>query len=393
MTKRECLRKIYEVIESKKELFLTSSSFLNGSPGVLLFLVYYRSLAEDERADSLIKEISGQLLAELSLDNIRYSDGLCGILWVLNHLEEEFGLNFKLDQFVHHFKNELQLNSGELRKQASLDFLHGILGLQFTIDQFGKNELSLLTEKLVFEKAIKTKEGTYWIEEMGSDEGIINTSLAHGQASIISYLADRHQQLKGKEKRRVESLLKAAIQYYETIELVDSISIYPSYIKPNQFSTLSRLAWCYGDLSIACALLYCSKILEDPILNAKAIGIAINTTSRKSEEETGIKDLGFCHGSAGVSHLYSYLYRHTGIEVFANASEYWLRYTLSRLFKDEFNYKAYRVDEGWQESYGLLDGLTGIGLTLLCNIYPTYTNWEEAFYLKSNRDGKTRNTT
>ncbi len=383
MTKRECLRRIHQIIESKKDSYLNNSSLLSGYAGVLLFLVYYQQVYPSDSNKKLISRIVEQLVSEINFDNLRYSDGVSGILWSLNHLEEKFGYKLGIKEYIIRLADELCRNKEELILDPSLDFLHGLLGIHNLLGRLNDHEFNDLMDRLVIQNAVRTQDGTYWLESLGSEKKIINTSLAHGQASFLIYLAYRIPNLNKKRKEEIIELLSSAVTFYNTIELVNSNSLYPSIVVKNEFSRSSRLAWCYGDLGIAVAQLYASSVLKDGELQMKAICLAINSTDRKKRKETGILDQGFCHGSAGVSHLYSYLYRNTGMEIFDVASEFWMNHTLKNLFKEEGIYKADRGDDGFQESYGLLDGLSGIGLCLVGNIFPDLNSWEEAFYLKS----------
>lgn len=387
MNDKERLKYIFDLIAKKREQYEDNPSFMSGTPGVMLFLAYYHQYSSDPKALSLLQSLYSSISWSDFESNIRYSDGLSGFFWVCVHIEKHFQLRLEVLDELNEFVSQIENRKAELANEASMDFLHGLLGLQLLFQDCGEEGLSKSIDQLVFREAKSSPNGTYWLESLGSEKDCINTSMAHGLAANINYLSSRIASYQGFKRDKIVQLIRSTVDFIKSIELSDEDSLFPSFIIEGEDSKSSRLAWCYGDLSIACALLYASSILNDNSIRTYAIQVAAKTVDRKSRKDSGVADLGFCHGSSGLIQMYSYFYRGTSLQIFSNASLFWKAFT-EREFEKETNiYRAYRgPEEGWQESYGLLDGIAGVGLALISSTSSHLSSWEEAFYLKSIRD-------
>ena len=93
-----------------------------------------------------------------------------------------------------------------------------------------------------------------------------------------------------------------------------------------------------------------------------------------------IKDEIFCHGSAGISFMYNQFYNRTKNMDFRNASLYWLNYTMERSGKSNCN-AGFPLEEKDYNAASVLDGLAGIGLSLLSVISNTIDNWSKILIL------------
>jgi hypothetical protein len=68
----------------------------------------------------------------------------------------------------------------------------------------------------------------------------------------------------------------------------------------------------------------------------------------------------------GVSHIYRKIFQATGEKLFLKASDYYLYATLHfSSWKDGAAGFKYRTDKGFKNNYGLLEGITGVGLALM----------------------------
>lgn len=390
MNTKTALSKIYAQIIEGLGSINSNPSLMSGYPGVVLFLAYYAHFARESR-DEILHQLEHLILDSKQhrpYESLRFSDGICGLLWSLNHLEKEFSIVVDLKEYQDQFNTWLIERKEEIIQSKNLDFLHGLLGMHLYFEQSASRFFGSEIDQLILDECQSSSSGCFWFECMGERE-VINTSMAHGQAAIIVYLASRIKHQK-EESRRVQfrSMIYQNIYFLDSIRLKNSIALYPSYLINDQTNNFSRLAWCYGDLSIATSFLYAGKILNDPKLIEKAIEIGKHSCKRRTQAETGIIDLGLCHGSAGIMQIYSYFFRASGQVEFQLAGEFWHKYTLERINKLTSTYKACRGDEGWVESLGLLDGLAGIGLALISYLDPNLSHWEELLYLKPIRDGK-----
>ena len=145
----------------------------------------------------------------------------------------------------------------------------------------------------------------------------------------------------------------------------------------------SRLGWCYGDLSIAYTLYQAGVTFQDSRTVESAITILLQSTKRRSVEDTYIRDAGICHGSSGVAHIYNRLWHKTKNIIFKDACDYWILKTLefSCHIDGIAGYKKYSpIKQRFEAELGLLEGTTGIGLVLLSYLTGDFT-WDYSIML------------
>lgn len=147
----------------------------------------------------------------------------------------------------------------------------------------------------------------------------------------------------------------------------------------------SRLAWCYGDLAVSFALYKLSQTLNDSSLANYSTQLALETTSRIEEQSNGIVDAGFCHGTSGIAYLYNRFFILTGNTKFKTASIYWNRKTIDKILSKEkfesYKIKGVSVEADWEEDLGLIEGASGMIVTLLSSISQSAPSWDTALLL------------
>jgi len=210
--------------------------------------------------------------------------------------------------------------------------------------------------------------------------------MSHGIASIISILSKiyAHNLNKLKSGKMLIEAVNYLLFYQQDIK--EYSSCFPNIVSlKNHKKNNSRLAWCYGDLGIGIALLNTANNINDNTLREEAIGILLHSARRKDLKENNVLDAGVCHGTAGIAHIFNRAYRYTQIEEFKVASEYWFGQTLKMAkFEDGLaGFKTWRTPEygGWQNEYGLLQGIAGIGLSMISAISDIEPKWDECLLL------------
>ena len=111
--------------------------------------------------------------------------------------------------------------------------------------------------------------------------------------------------------------------------------------------------------------------------------IALHTTKRRTPEETLVIDGGFCHGHAGIAHIYARLYEYYQYPAFQSATEYWLT-ELQQFVEAQggiMNYQEHRGEAGWYACDSLLGGSAGIALVLLNQYSKVEPAWDRMFLL------------
>jgi lantibiotic biosynthesis protein len=387
------LREINNILADKQEQSNEDEGLLGGSAGDFLFLLIYAFLcAEDqiERNTTLfqkfLERLQNKVIAESS-----YTSGLLGIGWFLDYLQKLEVLDDSIGNLLKDIDNIALKNLSKNLENNQTDFLYGAVG-----DLFYLLERGLINEEILQEYidnlvllGVQNEESIFWIDTdfvaIDKEEKTVNMGLAHGMPSKIklyNILTEKNINI-GKNKPILEKSINFLFSkqnqtgYFTTFPNVAFLD------KRSDYN--SRLAWCYGDLSIAKVLLHTSQITEDEELKKKALDIAFATVKRKETDHTSIDDACICHGSSGIALIYHLLFNETNIKEFETATNYWINDTLNRAFhKDGLaGYRSYlRSDTPqWVNETGLLEGVAGIGLVLLTYLNPKTPDWYRCLLL------------
>jgi hypothetical protein len=145
-----------------------------------------------------------------------------------------------------------------------------------------------------------------------------------------------------------------------------------------------RIGWCYGDPGVAGVLLRASHALRSQELEREAIGLLRRAIAPLTAQQ--IPDACFCHGAAGLAHLYNVGFQHTGdLEMRAQALR-WMQDVLHRHRPGrgvagyqflQLNARAGR----WVNDTTLLSGVVGTALVLLAAVEDREPTWQELFLL------------
>jgi lantibiotic modifying enzyme len=155
-------------------------------------------------------------------------------------------------------------------------------------------------------------------------------------------------------------------------------------IESDEFTRKSRLGWCYGDLGIAQALLQAAKALCSEFHENMALKVLLHACNRKDLKENLVVDGGICHGTSGISHIFNRLYINSKVDDFKEISGHWMKKTIEMAqYSDGLaGFKSWQGEKyGWKNQYSLLEGIIGIGLSILSQLNPNLTNWDECLLL------------
>jgi hypothetical protein len=224
--------------------------------------------------------------------------------------------------------------------------------------------------------------------------GYVDLGVAHGMAGTIALLGAAFGV--GIERATVRPLLAEAVRGLGARAVATQRGpTYPSRVTPQVASAPARCAWCYVDPGIAAALLLAADRAGEPAWRADAVALACRAADRH-ESDTGVVDAGFCHGTAGLAHLYNRMYQATGEPALRRAAVDWLERTL------EFYRLATGNGRDWVQGtedrrsgpwtgLDIVDGAAGIALVLLAAATPVEPTWDRMF-LVSAPDGTLRDT-
>lgn len=374
---------------------------LSGISGVALFQFYYSKFTEDDyHADKGVEIITKAIdIINTGFVYPTFCTGIAGACWVLEILKEEGFIELE-DDFM---DEDLDLYLLEAMKtdieSKNYDFLHGALGYGYYFLKRYQNTTSIVLKdnykkyleeliKALKKSSKKSDSGVWWESVLKKEEEIkgCNLGLSHGISSMVNFLSRLAEYEDFYIK--VEELLRQTVRYIMSCKNEDTTvtSSFPNWVLKETLSNEnSRLAWCYGDLGIGISILRAAEILKDDHLKNEIIKLLKHSVKRTDTKEAGIIDAGLCHGVYGVLHIYNYLYRKTKDITFKEASDFWAHKALDMAIHKQ-GYAGYMVWRGgnkekWEPEVNLLEGIAGIGLSILSYIAPFDTKWDECLLI------------
>lgn len=384
---------------------------MHGLSGVELFnTIFYKYILKENYNKSKFKEISCSINSYIS-NNIEGTPfafghaGLAGILWALSYFESKGVVKYNKSFFFSDLEPHLDRIVISEAKNKNYDFFYGIAGIIIFY-----NEANLLHKKttlqrevidLLYSQAIEIDNNTLtwsfftYEPKLGFsvNNDKINLGMSHGLPALICILLKFNNEFDPLIKPLVEKSINFILKSRRQNEIKNlTISEFP-YYKPTFTQNLiedyySRLAWCYGDLGICIMLWNASVRFNNPKWRDLSTEIMINCSKRKDLKINNIKDAGFCHGTSGIAHIFNRFYYTTKSNYFKDAREYWIRETLHILDKYHkvYDYLPFNPEDNnvkdLNKTSGLLEGISGIGLTLIGYLEPESTDWDNTFLIR-----------
>jgi hypothetical protein len=361
---------------------------------MVLFLTYYtkyyKSKIHEESIHEALNKTIGLLNSSEQLPT--YCSGIAGVGWMLMHLKEKGWIDIETEIFFKDIDDYLHLSLISDLKKDNYDFLHGYLGILYYFIERLKCNLSQRSEDLIYkviqnvfthisEKAIRCEEGVKWETRVSRSSNVMgyNLGLAHGIPSIVSMLGKLPSKL---NQTDIKGLILSGINYLNSTKFdSNNSSLFSNFIKADGVNSgTSRLGWCYGDLGIGLTFLNAGKSINSLDFENKAFNIFNHSLVRKEMQGNGIRDACFCHGTSGISHIYNRIYQKTGLLKYKDIAVYWNQKTID-LLKGPNGYKTWFGSLGWQNEYNILEGISGIGLSLLSSINNKEPEWDKCFLI------------
>lgn len=365
---------------------------MGGLSGVMLFLFYYSDYKKSEihrkQAENYLEYIFTYINQADDI-TISYAEGITGFLSVVLHLVHngyiDIGsveIDMTLEKKIYEVCKEGIANNED-------DFFYGVGGL-----------LSFLIDKYRFEKELRIKRyisdivrdlvaregsGINVFSDYQHDIRHFEISMPHGYSSWIILLSQIFRQ--GIEEQHCVSSMNNLFRYYEPFLFAEKKgdSYFPEIINIETDITKpihSRLGWCYGDIPCLLSLLS----YADSIQNSKLVDVILKkfdiVSRRREPEQNGIYDSCICHGSAGLGYIFNCLYHRYFHVSYKEAADFWYQQTLALgHFEDGYaGYKKRDWDDGqfmYSKEYGFLEGIAGIGMSILASQSEKYRRWGE----------------
>jgi len=317
---------------------------------VALFLAQSVAICPAKASSQLIEHIVEQTCDRIpELPLVSAFNGQTGQTMMLQLLPSSTAAEERISRTQDHVCRSVQ-RAVKREEITELDFINGLVGagLFLLVQQRCDCRASVdhildqLWERGVHQGRFNFRSPEY----EGTDLGI-----AHGIVAILQLAAFS---LVDAGQAKALRLLTAVVDFLHQSEQGSETSLF-GYFRGEK--KISRLGWCYGDLSVAASLVVAGKSVGSNNLVDQGLRIARHA-ARRHASESGIGNSGLCHGSLGVAHCFQRIYTLTGDWECGGAARFWLSEALD----------AHFASEEFAGDLSFLEGRTGQGLALISSI-------------------------
>lgn len=370
----------------------SSCGLLAGRSGELLYLSYlYQATGKQELLEIIYNDL------EKIFDSVQndyfpntFSNGIAGFGWFYEDLVQRKLLNADSNEVLEDIDDLVFEWMIKEQEKKNYDYLHGAIGGgTYFLKRLYSNpnlkdkieaHLEILLSKM---QTVPNEDLCFWIENPNNISvftEVINLGLSHGNPSILVYLTKCFQN--GIFTERLKPIIKNAVNFI--LKYAQNPQTPSEFYFPNSLSIEktpnkgSRLAWCYGDLGICCALWHANQVLEDSVLDKFILEVLKHNTQIRDMNISRVMDAGLCHGASGVAHIFNRFYQRYDEPTLLEAANYWYKMTSNMdIFEDGLcGYKKWKPD-GWENSSSFLEGITGIAFVMLSKKFKIESNWDE----------------
>lgn len=352
--------------------------------GATLYIYLYFSLAnkhKDENLKGKAFSLLDQVLHNISKGKFMgygvhsLSLGYTGIglaLWHLHHknyikinFDDDFSL---LDDFL------FSLAQSDIKK-GYIDYLHGSFGVLHYFSRRQDNDIvkkytDILLEN--FYQACKKDSMGLRVKNLiisDAHENSFDMGIAHGLSGILIILNNLYYK-GGNSSDIILDIIERGINYIDStyrpcVKFRKGLnSFYPTTVDENYSledtintgSYISRLGWCYGDLNQVILRLQLGDTLKRRDLYDHALRLSEDIIQLRANKNFQVIGTGICHGSAGLSLIFRWLYEKTNIALYLSESEYWSNTTKEYIANYEYG-------EAPKFNSSLLEGIPGVVLS------------------------------
>jgi class I lanthipeptide synthase len=366
-----------------------------GHAGQALFYGYLALHGGEERHSDAALERLGRAVEGLAAVPMSESlfTGFPGIAWVAEHLE---GRLFAAEEDGNAEVDEALLPAlAQSPWRGEYDLIFGLAGLGvYALERLPRPSAASCLEQVVArlaERAERVPQGIAWFSPPESvpefqremyPRGLYNLGTAHGIPGVVPLLAAACRA--GVAADLARPLLADAMAWLLARRVAPEQGYrFPHMFHPDAQPYPSRIAWCYGDVGVAAALLAAARAAGEPEWERAAVAAALCAAERPPER-SAVLDAGLCHGAAGVAHLFNRMYQTTGEPRLGAAARDWFARALDYRQPGAgiAGFRAWTVGDkekeggSWREDPGFLEGTAGIGLALLAAVSPVAPDWD-----------------
>lgn len=404
--------------DARLDAFLHGSSGIDGVPAVSLLFAYLHLERGD--ADTLAAAVDWfnhgvDVSSSLAEPKPWLHAGIAGCGFCLDHLlprvfaepdelREQDDLNAEVDAMLIEFM-------AEHRGLIDPELVMGLSGIgTYFLERLPRPSAAAglaRTIEALAEQSESSAAGITWRKGLAAlsdahreefPEGLYNLGIPHGVPGIIAFLG-RVCTSEGASPLARE-LLEGSVAWFLAQELPVGASLYPYFSAPGRgpLPDETRLAWCYGDLGAAVALLLAARALDRRDWEAAALRAA-ESAARRSEADSEVVDGMICHGAAGVMHVLNRLHQATGRPSLRRAAKSWFLRTLSyddpassptgyaTWIRDPLDADTNEGRMIASEAYGIAVGIIGTSLALLAAIGRVAPDWDRVLAVSVSPSG------
>ncbi|MBK1894469.1 lanthionine synthetase LanC family protein [Chryseobacterium paridis] len=369
-----------------KDLYIPALLYELG--GICLFYFYYGKTFNDskslDKGNILVDHILEGIKTNIKYNNYRFSTGVSGLGWLLKFLHKEEFIDFEVEDALSDLDEYIYKYAIEEINRGNYDFLHGAIGAlyYFTEGAHTTNEyIENITSKVTLGNEITIYNKPYWpsfnVSESKRHDDILNFGLSHGQPAIVSVLSKIYELNSSNELKILLSDATYAMLDFKF--KTKRNSLFPTMTSATEdieqnMSKGSRLGWCYGDLGMGVSLWDVGKAIQNEDFKKIALDCINFSAPKRDLNLNSIKDAGVCHGSSGVMYIFNkFSYLNKEVD-YSETVEYWKNVTIEMIHSEQEKYttghSAWHNERGYYNDFGFLQGLSGIGLSLLSLIDP-----------------------
>ncbi|MBC9935054.1 lanthionine synthetase C family protein [Chitinophaga qingshengii] len=391
--------KLFHIIQP---LQIERCGLLDGAAGEILFaatLFKYRGEEEylefaTTRLESCLEQVYQGTVKDLS-----FVAGVSGISWLLQYLVANGFLDEDVLQAIDPLEDAVIAAARMDMDNDRFDPLYGLVGKAVYLNLSSRTVSNDILEEIVqyfAETRIREGEACYWMRKakFQSDTSpeainfhdVCDLGIAHGMTGIILLFCQLFES--NICRKQLTEMVYASIHWLLSKEQQGNIYQFPATISGVYNDTESRIGWCYGDLGIAYMLIKSGKTFQNDHWVKKGIEVARRCTAR-NVRTAGITsysrypyiDGTFCHGASGIYYLFHKINSITQDDQLLSAIKDWglltLRLTERYIQRNELRSGYYTE----KHHSGLLNGYTGIGLTLLSMLDEENATWDKCLFL------------
>ena len=313
------------------------SAIVRDAPALAVLFAYLsraRGSARDSARAARYLEMAVEAAAATPLVP-SFDAGLAGVGWAAAQLHKVLGL--ELDEVGSEIDMALldQLEQGGW--SATYDLVGGLVGVgAAALERLPSPAARSCLEWIIGHLERIAEHGpaglTWWTDpawlppedRVRYPRGYHDLSVAHGVPAVAALVA--RAVACGIHCERGRWLCEGAVGWLRAQEAGYPSGL-PYMVEPNgSAGTLpappARLAWCQGDLGAAAVRMVTAFAAGRPDWAGSALALARRAAGR-ARSSAGVSDAGFCHGAAGVGHVFNRLYQATGEALLGDAARFW----------------------------------------------------------------------